>query len=136
MPNRLADLEDVSTFRADGTIGPRLNTRIRGARVVLEQVVRRWITSPGEHPADPTMILDLTAYINHDPTDSDLRRLPSLLTDQASKVDFVKRCQAKVTFRDGNLSVKASVEILYAGTFPLTVDISRARLIAGFGVVQ
>jgi hypothetical protein len=135
LPNRLSDLEDVSTFAPNGTIGLRLNTRIRGVRVVLEQVVRRWITSPGEHPADPTMVLDLTTYINHDPSESDLRRLPALLSAQAAKVDFVRQCRTKVRFVAGNLSVDAMVEIVEAGTFPLTVNIANARLIAGFGAV-
>ena len=87
----------------------RLDTRITGVRVVLEQVARRWMTAPGAHPADPTMTLDLKTFINHDPTESELRRLPQQLEYQAARVDFVKRCRAVVNFVSGTLSVHGQV---------------------------
>lgn len=136
MPSRVQDLTDLSTFGPDGSIGLYLSRPIRGTRVVLEHVARRWITSPGEHSADPTMILDLTTFINHDPTDSELRKLPQRLDFQAARVQFVKRCKSTVRFRDGVLSVKGDIDIIGVGEFPLAVKIQDARLVASFGVIQ
>ena len=136
MPQRVQDLTDFSTFGLDGSIGLYLNKPIRGVRVVLEHVARRWITSPDEHPADPTMILDLTTYINNDPTDSDLRKLPQRLDYQAARVQFVKRCRSSVRFVSGALIVKGDVDVIDVGEFPLGVRIENARLLATFGAVQ
>jgi hypothetical protein len=136
MPQRVQDLTDLSTFGTDGSIGLYLTRPIRGVRVVLEHVARRWLTSPGEHPADPTMILDLMTYINNDPSDSDLRKLPARLDFQAARVQFVKRCKSTVRFVNNVLTVKGDIDIIGAGEFPLVVKIQDARLVASFGVIR
>jgi hypothetical protein len=136
MAQRVQDLTDLSTFGTDGSIGLNLTRPIRGVRVVLEHVARRWLTSPGEHPADPTMILDLMTYINNDPTDSDLRKLPARLDFQAARVQFVKRCKSTVRFASNVLTVKGDIDIIGAGEFPLVVKIQDARLVASFGVIR
>lgn len=133
----LADLNDVSTFAADGTPGLQPGKRIRGVRVVLEWVARRWLSRVGSLAWDDTARIDVGDLRNADLAASQLGELPAILEGEARLVDFVRRCSVRVALDTaGVLRIGGSVEIYTAGTYPLAVSISQAKIALSFPEVR
>lgn len=133
----LSSLNDVSTFAADGTPGLQPGKRIRAVRVVLEWVARRWLSRVNSVAWDDTVRIDVGDLRNADLTATQLGELPGILEGEARLVDFVRRCSVRAALDpSGALRIGGSVEIYTAGTYPLAVTITGAKVALSFPQVR
>ena len=98
MASTLALESDYSTFRSDGTYGLTY-TRIYGARVPLEGVVRRWLVAPGELLGDPMagLLTNVSRIRNANHSDRDLKVIQRSLENEARQVNYVTGASVAVT---------------------------------------
>ncbi|WP_437591486.1 hypothetical protein [Sorangium sp. So ce1000] len=125
---RLAELVDRSTFRVGDQEHPvgMTGKRITGARVVLEQVLRAWLTDRGTLRHAPTVGFNVSRLLNASSTATSLRRYEAVMVAEARAVEFV--ADARVTLRivERELLLSATVTLVDGTTYPLAVRLSEA----------
>ena len=112
--------DDYSTFRPDGTWGMTF-TRIRGPRVPLEGVARRWLTAKGDLPWAPNAGFDVYRLLNASRKTFTLNQYQALLASEARQVDFVANAAVTITFDGFTLTVSGLITLTTRGTYPLLV---------------
>ena len=124
----LADLVDASTFPspgADGELGPGLTTtQIRGSRVVLEWIVRSWLTPRGALAWARSKGFDLRQLDNASLDETDLERVRVALEEEARRVEYVNAISVAVELADRTLTIEAEVELVDGLTYPLAVTLA------------
>jgi hypothetical protein len=129
----LSEVDDLSTFADDGTVGIRFTKKIRGVRCVLEWVARRWLSRPGSLVWALDTRINLADLINADPRAGSLKSIERVLEEEALRVAFVRRCQPRVTLdAAGVLSAVGGVEVYDSGVYPLIVTIDKAKAAVKF----
>jgi hypothetical protein len=127
-PLRLEQLVDRSTFRGGDEEHPvgMTGKRIRGSRVVLEQVLRSWLTDRGALRHAPTIGFDVARLLNASATPTTLRRYEAVMVAEARAVEFVADCRVSLRIVDRALHVSATVTLIDGTTYPLAVRLSEA----------
>lgn len=116
---------DYSTFREDGTFGLTY-VRITGARVPLEGVARRWLTSQGDLPWAPNAGFNVARLENAGHNVKDLARYKGFLEKEARAVDFVYRASVTITYDGATLTIVGSIVLADFTTHPLLVTADAA----------
>ena len=134
----VADCSDLSTFAADGTPGLQIGRRVTGVRCVLEWVARRVLSRLRGVVWDETTRINVGDLRNADPTPEALSALPGIIDAEAQTVEFVRRAGVRIAPLDaaGRLRIGIAVEIATAGTYPLIVDITNAKVALKFPVTK
>lgn len=130
----LAELIDISTFPPGGPMD--LTTiRIVGVRVVLEWVVRRWLTPSGTLAWAPNDGVDLRQLVNSDHRADELAIIRATLEQEAREVSHVVECKVELrVVGEGDVLVRGAVTLDDMREYPLSVTINLAgAAVAQFG---
>lgn len=133
----LADLRDVSTFPPPGADGELIldltTTQIRGARVVLEWIVRAWFTARGSLRWAPSKGVDLRARDNATFDMTELEQLRTALEAEALRVEYVNAIGVTVTRLDRALRIEADVQLVDGRAYPLAVMLADGAAVVEVG---
>lgn len=122
----LADLLDYSTFPPGGAPFDFTARRIRGSRVVLEWVMRAWLSPTGSLPWAPDRGFDILGLENGDFTLEDLYNIKARLAQEARAVMYVRAARVSLTLQQLTLSIDAQLTLVDGVTYPLAVRIPTA----------
>lgn len=127
-PVSLEQLVDRSTFRVGDQEHPvgMTGKRITGARVVLEQVLRSWLTATGSLRHAPTVGFDVARLLNSSATATTLRRYEAVMVAEARAVEFVADARVSLRIVERELLLSATVTLIDGTTYPLAVRLSEA----------
>lgn len=134
MTLRIEDLVDVSTFPPgeDGSVTFDLTgQRITGARVVLEWVLRAWLTPRGVL-RNTAKGIDLRGLENVTVGPGDLDRWRAACVAEAEAVEYVHSCAVSVTLEGRTSVIAADVTLINGKSYPLAVTLAEA-LFVSFG---
>ena len=130
-PLRLEELVDRSTFRVGDTEYPvgMTGKRITGDRVVLEQVLRAWLTDRTTMRHAPTVGFNVARLLNASSTLTSLRRYETVLVNEARAVEFVADCRVSLRIVQRELLMSAVVALVNGKSYPLAVRLSEASAV-------
>jgi hypothetical protein len=135
---KIEDCSDLSTFAPDGTPGLQIGKRVTGVLCVLQWVARRWLSRVNGVVWDATTRINVGDLRNADPTQEQLDALGPLLENEAALVPFVRRATVRIArvSDGGDLRIGGAIELVTAGTYPLVVSISGAKVALQFPTVK
>lgn len=129
----ISDLIDMSTF-PDGAPMDLTTVRITGVRVVLEWVVRRWLTMAGSLFWALNDGIDVRMLINSDHRLDRLAMVRATLEQEAREVSHVIDARVELRVSGEDILIRGVVTLDDSREYPLSVTIDKAgAAIAQFG---